>query len=158
MIEADQKGKLDDAQWSDYKTRWLPHLYQSMGIVSLVAGNAADAQAKLEKAAQLNPNEPFTFYLMGQVLNDSYQRMAQRYKTMQAGPAQDQLLKDIHAQLDKIIDLYAKVVALAEGNPDFKQLHDQTLQDLQSYYKYRHGGSTDGLRGLIDKQKKSTTP
>lgn len=157
MIEADKRGTLDETQWNEYKIRWLPHLYQSMGIVSLVANNGQEARTRLEKAALLNPGDPFTFYLLGQVLNDDYQQMAQKYKSLSPGPAQEQLLKDIHSQLDKIIDLYARSVALAEGNPQYKQLHDQTLRDLQSYYTYRHKG-TDGLRELIDKHKKTTTP
>lgn len=158
IIEANQRGKLDEVQWNEYKTKWLPYLYQSMGIVSLVSNNGADAQVKLEKAAQLNSSDPFTFYLLGQVLNESYQRMAQNYKSMPEGPGREQVLKDAQAQMDKIIVLYAKTVALAEGNTQYKQLHDQTLLDLQTYYKYRHKDSTDGLRELIDKHKKSTTP
>jgi hypothetical protein len=42
---------------------------------------------------------------------------------------------------------------LSKGKPLYQQLHDQILQDLQSYYAYRHGGSTDGMQQLIDKYK-----
>lgn len=157
MIEADKRGALDETQWNDYKSRWLPHLYQSMGLVNLVANNGEEARANLEKAAQLNSSDPFTYYLLGQVLNESYQQMRENYKSMSPGPAQEGLLKEIHSQMDKIIDLYAQSVALAEGNPQYTQLREQTMRDLESYYKYRHNG-TEGLRQLIDKYKKSTAP
>jgi hypothetical protein len=55
--------------------------------------------------------------------------------------------------LDEVIETFAHAVGLAEGQAPYQQLHDQILQDLQAYYKYRHGGSTDGLQQLIDKYK-----
>ena len=97
--------------------------------------------------------EPFTYVLLGSLLNDEYQKLAEQHKTMSSGPMKDSVLKQAHAKLDEIVDAYAHAVGLAEGNETYKQLHDQILQDLQSYYKYRHGGSTDGLQQLIDKYK-----
>ena len=76
-----------------------------------------------------------------------------RYKTLGAGAPRDALLKQALAQLAQLTEVLAHVVALAEGNPQDQQIHDQALQDLQSYYKYLHNDSTTGLRQLIDKYK-----
>jgi hypothetical protein len=56
--------------------------------------------------------------------------------------------------MDEVIEMWAQAVGLAEGEALYQQLHDQLIQDLQAYYKYRHGGSTDGLQQLIGKYKK----
>jgi len=55
--------------------------------------------------------------------------------------------------MDEVIEFFAHAVGLSEGKAAYQQLHDQILQDLQAYYKYRHGGSIDGLQQLIDKYK-----
>jgi len=156
-IEIIESGKkpdaFDDAKWAEYQTRWLPQLYQSLGMLALLTGNNAEARTRIDKSVALNSKEPFTYVLLGSLLNDEYQKLAEQHKTMSSGPMKDSVLKQAHAKLDEIVDAYAHAVGLAEGNETYKQLHDQILQDLQSYYKYRHGGSTDGLQQLIDKYK-----
>ncbi|HSB08331.1 MAG TPA: hypothetical protein VLM38_02385 [Blastocatellia bacterium] len=154
IIESGKKPEtIDDAKWSEYQTRWLPSLYQSLGMLSMMTGNRDDARTKINKALSLNNKDPFSYVLLGSMLNEEYQQLAQQHKTLTAGPQRDSVLKQAHDKLDQIIDAYAHGVGLSEGNPAYQVLHDQILQDLQSYYKYRHGGSTDGLQQLIDKYK-----
>lgn len=155
IIEAGKKpDAFDDARWSEYQTRWLPTLYQSLGMLSLMTGNKPDARAKLDKAVSLNASEPFSYVLLGTLVNEEYQQLAQQHKTLSPGPLRDTVLKQAHDKLDEVIELYAHAIGLSEGNPAYQQLHDQLLQDLQAYYKYRHSGSTDGLEQLIAKYKK----
>ena len=154
LIEAGKKPEtFDDAKWGEYQTRWLPTLYQSLGLLSMMMGNKADARTKLDKAVTLNAKDPFTFVLIGSMLNDEYQQLAEQHKAAPSGPVKDGILKQAHAKLDEVIDFFAHAVGLAQGKSIYQQLHDQILQDLQAYYKYRHGGSTDGLQQLIDKYK-----
>lgn len=155
IIESGNKpASLTEASWSDYKTQSLPQLYQWLGMLSLMTGNAADAQTKLEKSAALNPSDPFTYYLIASLANNDYQKMAEQYQKQSPGPLKDSLLQQAQAKMDQIIELFARTVALSEGNELYKALHDQSLEDLQSYYKYRHGGSIKGLDELIAKYKK----
>lgn len=155
LIESGKKpDTFDDARWGEYQTRWLPTLYQSLGMLSLMTGNKPDARAKLDKAVSLNASEPFSYVLLGTIVNEDYQQLAQQHKTLSPGPLRDTILKQAHAKLDEVIELYAHAIGLAEGNAAYQQLHDQLLQDLQAYYKYRHNGSTDGLQQLISKYKK----
>ena len=154
LIESGKKPEtFDDAKWGEFQSRWLPVLYQSIGLLSMMMGNKTDARAKLDKAASLNARDPFTFLLIGSMLNDDYQQLAEQHKAAAAGPLKDSILKQAHAKLDEVIDFFARAIGLSEGKAAYQQLHDQILQDLQAYYKYRHGGSTDGLQQLIDKYK-----
>jgi hypothetical protein len=155
LIEADKMPQsMDAARWGEYKTRWLPQLYISLGLVSYLSNNKPDAKAKLEKATTLNATDPVGFMLLGTLVNEEYQKLAEQHKTMMAGPAKDETLKRAHEKMDQVIDLYARTVALASGNPQYQPLHDQVRQDLEAYYKYRHNGSTEGMQQLIDKYKK----
>jgi hypothetical protein len=154
LIEAGNKpDTLDDARWASYQTTWLPQLYQALGIAALITGNKADAKAKVDKASSLNSSDPFNYFLLGMLVNEEYQQLAEQHKSLEAGPLKDTVLKQAQAKMDQVIELDARVVALSEGRDGYQQLHDQILQELQSYYKYRHG-STDGLQQLIDKYKK----
>ncbi|MEW6130047.1 MAG: hypothetical protein AB1757_23630 [Acidobacteriota bacterium] len=154
LIEADKMPEnFEAATWTEYKTRWLPQLYQSLGIVSYMMKNTDDAQAKLEKAASLNPNDPFTYAILGTLANDEYQKYAQQYKNLMAGPVKDEALKRAHTKMDAVIDYFAHAVGLAEGNTAYQALHDQLMEDLKTYYQARKG-SLDGLQELINKYKK----
>lgn len=153
LFEANKKpADMDDAVWAKQKML-LPQVYQELAIVSLMEQNPAEARLKLEKAAKMNPADPFNYMLLGSITNDEYQKLVQTYKSMPEGKAKDDLLPKINALLDKVIDLYAHGVGLAEGKPQYQQFHDQLLQDLASYYRYRHNNSTDGLQKLIDSYK-----
>ncbi len=158
IIEADKKpASISDAAWANQKTM-LPRLYQVMGIVALLNGNRADGKARLEKAIALNPTEPFSYIMMGSIVNEDYQQLAQTYKSMPDSKLKQDTLKKATELLDQVIDVYAHAVAAAEGKPEFQQLREQVLQDLTTYYKYRNNQSTDGLQQLIDKYKAPAKP
>jgi len=143
LIEAGKKpASYDDARWNEYRTRWLPVLYQSLGMLSVMTGDKADARSKLDKSLALSPGDPFTYVLIGSLYNDEYQQLAEQHKGLSAGPLKDSVLKQAHEKLDLVIDMYAHAVALSEGRPEYGPLHDRLLQDRESYYKYRHAGAT----------------
>ena len=157
IIEAGKKpDSMDETRWSEYQNKLLPQLYQRMGLMAMVSGNREEAKAKLEKAAALNPNDPITYYSLAGVLNEEYTVKAQDFQKQAPGPLKDVKLKEAEATMDKVIEMWARVVGMSEGNPQLQPLHDATLQDLTSYYKYRHGGKTDGLQQLVDKYKKAS--
>lgn len=157
IIESGKKpDSLDETRWNEYQTKLLPQLYQRMGLMSMVTGNREDAKAKLEKAASLNPSDPITYYSLAGVLNEEYTQKAQDFQKQSPGPLKDLKLKEAEATMDKVIEMWARVVGMSAGNPQLQPLHDATLQDLQSYYKYRHGGKVDGMQELIDKYKKGS--
>jgi tetratricopeptide (TPR) repeat protein len=154
LIDADKMPEnMDATAWGEYKTRWLPQLHQSLGILSYMMKKQDEAKVRFEKAVAINPNEPFNYAMLGSLANEEYQKYAEQYKSLMAGPLKDEALKRANAKLDEIIDLFAHAVGLAQGNPAYQALHDAIMQDLQLYYQSRKG-STTGLQELINKYKK----
>ena len=159
LIEADKKpAYIDPPRWSEYKTQTLPELYQTRALLNVAKGDRAEAKANYIKASQLNPAEPFNFIMLAALLNDEYQNEAKQYQSMAAGTTRDEELKKVQVLLDNVIDAYAHAVALAEGNATLQQVRQQYAQDLETYYKYRHNGSTEGMQQLIDKYKAPAKP
>jgi len=159
LIEADKKpADMDDAGWKKYKSTGLPSLYQSLGVLNLVKGDRDGAKGRLTKAAELAPADPFNYFLLAQILNEEYQDAAKRYQSIPNGPARDEELKKVLTALDQVIDVYAHGIALAEGNERLAPVRQQFLKDLESYYKYRHSNSTEGMQALIDKYKVPVKP
>lgn len=154
LIEANKKpADVDDARWKEYQTKWLPQLYQSLGIFDYSAGDKAKARASLEKATKIDSGDVNSWILIAAMSDDEYQDLAQKYNTTGAGAARDELLKQANAKMDTVIDIYARIVALTDGKPEAKQLNEQIRQNLEQYYKYRHK-NLDGLNELIGKYKK----
>jgi hypothetical protein len=159
LIEANKKpAAMDDAGWNKYKSAGLPSLYQQLGLLNIVKGDRGAAKDRLAKASALAPTEAFNYLLLAGILNDEYQDGAQHYKSMPDGAARDEALKQALAILDQVIDAYAHMIALAEGNERFAAVRQQYLHDLETYYKYRHKNSTEGMQQLIDKYKVSAKP
>ncbi|MCM3902247.1 MAG: hypothetical protein ND866_11115 [Pyrinomonadaceae bacterium] len=156
LIEANKKpAYVDEASWEKQKAM-LPLLYLNMGVLSLVRGNPAEAKVRFEKAAALNPSEPTSYALLGQIVDEEYQQLALSHRTMPAGKEKDETLKKATEKMDKAIDLYARALGASAGKPVYKGLETQVLESITPYYKYRHNGSTDGLQQLIDKYKPAT--
>jgi len=153
LLEADKKpAAMDDAVWLKEKAM-LPTIYQQMAIISLVEQKPSEAELKLEKAVKLNPADPFSHALLGSVANNDYQTVALSLKGMPDSKSKDELLKKANLLLDRVIEHYARTVALAEGKPQYQPLRDQVMQDLTTYYTYRHNNSAEGLQKYIDGYK-----
>ena len=158
LIEANKKpADMTEEAWEKQKTI-LPALYQNTAILALMTGKNAEANTRLEKAVALDPSEPFNYVLLGSIANEEYKKLAETQKSLPAGSEKTETLKKATAMLDKVIDLYAHAVGASEGKPQYQQIHDQLMQDLTPYYKYRHNQSTEGLQQLIDKYKTPAKP
>ncbi|MBL8205050.1 MAG: hypothetical protein JNM09_12530 [Blastocatellia bacterium] len=153
MIETDKKpANINDQYWGEIKSKWLPELHQALGFIAFSAGDGAEAKVRFQKVVQLNPQNPNGYLMMASFADGDYQRAAMEYNTA-SGAAKDGALKKAYEHLDSVIDYYARVVALTEPKPEYKQIHDQVLPALQDTYKVRKG-SLDGLQQLIEKYKK----
>ena len=155
IFEAAQSpAGVDAARWPAYKTDRLPDVYNSLAVMSYIAGDKADAKAKLDKAVALNSSAvAYSYYLLGRMADEEYQELATKYKAA-TGAAQAELQKQALAQMDKVIEAYARALALAEGDARFAQLRTALRGDLETYYKFRNNNSADGMQALIDKYKK----
>jgi hypothetical protein len=150
LIEADKKpAALDNETWLKEKAM-LPALHQQMGVLSLIEQKLTEAATSLEKAAKLNPADPFNHALLGSIANNEYQSLAQTVQSLPSGKSKDEMMQKVNATLDRVIEHYAQAIALANGKPEFKPLAEQVLQDLTTYYKFRHNNSAEGLQKYID--------
>ena len=148
---------MDDVTWKFFETS-LPGLYQSMGILNLVKGDRVEAKARFTKATELAPNDPFNYLMLIDIFDAEYQAAAKRYQSMPSGKAKNDEYPKVVAAVDKVIDTLARAIALSEGNARLEQARQQSLKDLEVYYKYRHNNSTDGMQQLIDKYKVTAKP
>ncbi len=153
LIESNKKpANLDDARWKEYQTKYLPQLYQSLGVYEFNAGDKAKARANLEKATSLEANDINSWILLSSLIDEEYQELANKYNAADNGVARNELLKQANEKLDQLIDMFARIVALTDGKPEAKQANEQIRQSLESYYQYRHK-NLDGLPALINKYK-----
>ncbi|HEX3560680.1 MAG TPA: hypothetical protein VHU19_15860 [Pyrinomonadaceae bacterium] len=155
LLEGDKKpAGVDDAKWAAYKADSLPALYRATGIIAFKTNDPATATARLEKAAALKSADPGVYLLLSDLTYSQYEQLAKQYQVMPAGAAKQAALKQVEAQMDKTIEAYAQALAITEGNAQYQAAHDEMKQEIENLYKYRHGGSTQGLQQVIDKYKK----
>jgi len=151
LMEGDKKPeKMTAENWNAYRNSWLPKLYQAQGLIYFYNNDKVKARETLEKSAGFDPYEPSVLLLLSDIANLEYQTIAQRY---QAEKKQD-LLEQALAKLDETIDWLARAAAVSEGDPQLQAMNQQVMENLKSYYSFRHEGKTDGLAELINKYKK----
>ncbi len=154
LIEADnQPADMDDAGRKQYKSSVLPGLYQTVGALKVITGDQVSAKATLLKAAELAPTDAYNYLLLASILDDDYQNQAKLYQGMPDSQTKRDTLPKVLALLDSVIDTYAHMIALSEGNAALQPARQQCLQFMEGYYKYRHNNSTAGMQQLIDKYK-----
>ncbi|HET8782628.1 MAG TPA: hypothetical protein VFM63_09430 [Pyrinomonadaceae bacterium] len=131
----------------------LGQLYQQTAILYLGMGNTEDAKAQLTKATVARPDDPANFALLGRVVHAEYVKQNEAYEKMSDGKEKQETLKKLDAQLDTIIDAYARAAGLAMGRQEYQPLMQQVIPDLTNYYKYRNNQSVKGLQQLINKYR-----
>ncbi len=152
QIEANKRPeRMTEAEWTEYRTKWLPQLYLQLASLSTKTGNAEDARKKLERVTQLNAKDAYAWYLLGQNHFGEYEKLNTESKTLQ-GQAKSDATSKAFAKLDQVIDYYARAVGLSSGKDGQKDLYEPLLKDLTSIYDFRNG-SKAGLDQLIAKYK-----
>ena len=74
---------------------------------------------------------------------------AARYAGKEATPESQAALAQIFPVLERMIDAYARAVALSQNDPQYNGARSRWLQELTELYRTRHNGSTDGLNDLL---------
>ncbi|HEX8355268.1 MAG TPA: hypothetical protein VF611_20350 [Pyrinomonadaceae bacterium] len=145
---------------------WAPFANQqdtTMGLRYYIAAWTYDsapegAVAELLKVAQSSSifaKEPATFQLLGAAYyNGELKKLADEYKAKYEGkeetPESKALFDRINVVLDRVIDAYARAVALSNANPSKYGATTTALRPvLTNLYKQRHENSEAGLNELI---------
>jgi hypothetical protein len=155
MIES---GKTTD-KWAPFNNQQEAQTMLRYWIAAWsLEANPAEASTQLLKVAQSGDNlakEPATFQLLAtSYYNGELKPRVDEYKAKCEGKEAttecDALLHKINVVLDRVIDSYARAIALSNANPTKYGATATTLRPiLTNLYKQRHEGQETGLNELI---------
>lgn len=156
-IKLIESGKAP-ASWAPFKSKddTLAYLYNALGRLQ-VKDNTPETLSSLIKAAQIEGDvkkDPGIYYLIGATYESGmYAKLSADYKTRFEGkdesPESKLALANINQVVDRMIDAYARAVALAGNDPKFATPKKEWMESLATWYKYRHDQSDAGLNEMI---------
>ena len=155
-LAAIEGGKtLDDWKPLASKDVAVAYLNYTIGTGTLQS-DPAGALKYLIKAAQFETplkKSPYTFaYIAGAYETGPYAKMSEEYKAKFGGkdetPESKLMLANINQLVDRMIDGYARAVALAT-DAKFAQQKTVWNESLTTWYKYRNADKTDGMDQLV---------
>jgi hypothetical protein len=152
-----ESGKSVD-DWSPLagKDAALAYLNFTIGALTLEK-EPANALKNLIKAAQYETplkKSPFTYaYIAAAYETGPYAQQSEAYKATYGGkdetPESKLALANINQIVERMIDGYARAVALAGTDPQFEQQKKVWLEVLTNWYKYMHNNSDAGMNEYI---------
>jgi len=156
-IQLIESGKAPDS-WEPFKNREdvLGSLYYAQGFYALKPRPEV-AVADFLKLTQINSdrrNAASTYYLLALAYqNGAYKRLSDDYQKRFANQPESAegkaALEAINKVMDKMIDAYARAVAMAQKDPQQAAAMTSWRTRLTDFYKYRHEGSDVGLNEYI---------
>ena len=156
-IQLIESGKAPES-WTPFKNRddVLSSLYYAEGFYSLKPKPEA-AIADFIKASQINSDRKTSsstyYYLAVAYQTGPYKRLSDEYSKKFANQAESPeskaALENIGKVVDKMIDAYARAIALAQKDPQQAGAMTSWRARLTDFYKFRHDGSDIGLNEYI---------
>lgn len=134
----------------------VAYLNYSIGTLTLEKDPGA-ALKNLLKAAQFETplkKSPYTYaYIAGAYETGPYAKLSEQYKTQFSGkdetPDSKLMLANINQLVDRMIDAYARAVALAGSDANFATAKTGWNESLTQWYKFRNSDKTDGMDQLV---------
>jgi hypothetical protein len=155
-IQLIDSGKTLDT-WAPFtgKDETLGYMYYTIGVLN--AQNPAEALPAFIKAAQYEgkiKKLPSTYaYIAGAYETGPYAKQSADYKAKFEGkdetPESKLALANINQFIDRMIDAYARAVALAGTDAQYAAGKTEWMEGLTQWYKYRHSNSDAGLNEMI---------
>jgi hypothetical protein len=156
-IQMIESGKAP-ANWAPFKGKddTLAYLYDVVGRLTMKDNPSAALTAFLKKAqfdTELK-KDPWTYYFIAAAYESGpYAKLSADYKACCEGkdetPQSKLLLENINQVIDRMIDAYARAVALAGNDAKYQAPKKDWMEGLSTWYKYRHNQSDAGLNELI---------
>ena len=154
MLDAGQT--VDDWQPLQSKDVAVAYLNYTIGTLTLEKDPGA-ALKNLLKAAQFETplkKSPFTYaYIAGAYETGPYAKQSEAYKVCCSGkdetPESKLALANINQLVDRMIDGYARAVALAGTDATYASQKTVWNESLLQWYKYRNNNVETGLAELI---------
>lgn len=144
--------------WQPLAGKEVAIAYMNYTIGSLtVETDPSNALKYLMKAAQFETplkKSPYTYaYIAGAYETGPYAKQSDAYKQVYQGkdetPESKLALANINQIIDRMIDAYARAVALAGTDAKFAAAKTGWSESLTTWYKYRNGDKTDGMEQLV---------
>lgn len=158
-IQLIESGRAPDS-WSPFKNKddVLASLRYALGFYALKQA-PENAIINFIKAAQIDSDRktaPSTYYYLALAYqNGPYKKLSEdyskRFGNQAETPESKAALENVNRVVDKIIDAYARAVALAGNDPQQQNAKAQWMVRLTELYKFRHAGSDVGLAEMIPK-------
>jgi hypothetical protein len=134
----------------------MAYLNYSIGTLTLEKDPSA-ALKNLIKAAQFETalkKSPYTYaYIAGAYETGPYQKQSEEYKLKYSGkdetPESKLALANINQLIDRMIDGYARAVALAGSDASFASAKTGWNDSLTQWYKFRNADKTEGLDQVV---------
>jgi hypothetical protein len=152
-----ESGKnLDDWQPLAGRDVALAYLNYTIGALTLQKDPSA-ALKNLIKAAQFETplkQSPYTYsYIAGAYETGPYAKQSEAYKQMYSGkdetPESKLALANINQLVDRMIDGYARAVAIAGADTKFAAQKPVWQESLTTWYKFRNNDSDTGMSQLV---------
>lgn len=163
-IQLIESGKTPD-NWEPFKNKEdvLASLYYAMGFYNLKP-KPESAISHFIKAAQIESDRKSAtstyYYLALAYQNGPYKRLSddfgKRFANQPESPESKAALESINKVVDKMIDAYARAVALAGA--DQAAAKNQWMTQLTNFYKFRHENADTGLTEYIAGVLKTPLP
>jgi hypothetical protein len=156
-IQLLQSGAVPDS-WGPYtnKDEALAYMNNTIGQLTFQK-NPSEALPYLLRAAQFEgklKKLPLTYGIIGDAYQyGPYEKLSADYKAKFEGkdesPESKLALENINQVIDRIIDAYARAVALSGSEAAYQANKKAWMETLTNWYKYRHNQSDVGLTDLI---------
>jgi hypothetical protein len=144
--------------WAPFKSKEdvLGSLHYALGFYSLKTSPEVSIPSFIT-AAQVDAdrrNSPTTYSVLALAYqNGPYKRLSddygKRFANQPETPESKAAIENINKVVDRIIDAYARAVALAGTNPQNQGAKAQWMTQLTNFYKFRHNNSDAGLTEFI---------
>jgi len=144
------RHRMLDPDWIAFRLKYLPAMYQIVGVIAYQKKDEINAQRYLLKCLDFNQNDALAWLTLGEISDNHYRDAAVLYK---AKPTK-QSLKRATDQMDNAIDLYAHAAAVSEADTEQQGVYKLAVTSLEKYYRFRHKDSTVGMQELINRYKK----
>lgn len=158
-------GGVGPNPWTPFKNREdvLGSLQFAMGFYALKPAPET-AVTHFIKAAQVDEERQKAaatyYYLAAAYQTGAYKRLSddfsKRFANQPESPESKAALDNINKVVDKMIDAYARAVALA--GPEQANAKAQWMTQLTNFYKFRHDGADVGLTEYIANVLKTPLP
>ncbi len=156
-INALETGKAP-GEWAPFKSKedTLAYLNYAAGFLTLktAAEQSIDFLIKSAHYESEIRKTPSTYYFLAAAYETGpYKTLSTAYQQIHANkpetPESKIALEKLNILMDRIIEAYARAIALAGTDPKTEKSRKEWLAQMTNYYKFRHGGSDAGLTEFI---------